>query len=287
MRDLYQEVTTKILSQLEAGIVPWVRPWKEGNHGNIALPHNAKTRRAYSGINIPLLWMGGGAYAANGWLTYKQAQEMGGTVRKGERGTTVVYADRFIPKSEKDKGDDARFVWFLKAYTVFNVEQCDGIDAAPSAPAPTLPQMHDAADALITATGARIVVGGDHAFYAPHQDYIAIPPMPAYHDQINWYRTAFHELGHWTGHKDRLARDFSSRHGDYAYAAEELVAEMCAAFTCASLGIQPTVRHADYIGNWIGAMQEDNKIIFKAASAASKAADYLLRHEPVDVKIAA
>jgi len=283
--DIYTTVTNRIVAELEAGSVPWVQPWT-GSAGTaaIGLPQNATTGRSYSGINILLLW---GAIAAEhyprqAWLTFKQALELGGHVRKGERGTTVVYASRFIPKGEQaqaqETGEEPRGVPFLKTYTVFNIAQCDGLpeklqhDGPPADTDVILPEVED----LICATGADFRVGGDRAFYAVGPDYVQVPPPQAYYESLDWHRTALHELTHWSGSPRRLARDQTGSFGSVRYAHEELVAEMGAAFTCSVLGIQPTVRHSDYIASWLSVIREDPRAIFRAASAASKAADYLL-----------
>lgn len=288
--DLYTEVTARIVKELEAGRFPWAQPWAaRGEAATIAagLPKNASTGRNYSGINILLLW---GAAIENGfsgqtWLTFKQAKALGGSVRRGERGSMVVYADKFIPKDEQQRvekeGGDANFVPFLKRYTVFNAAQCEGLAEDLTAGAKPLPEC-DAiprAENLIKATGADLRIGGDRAFYVPSQDFIRVPPQPAFFEQINYYRTCFHELGHWTGHASRLNREFKGRYGSHAYAREELVAEMASAFVCASLSITPTVRHADYLGAWLEVLKEDNRAIFNAASLASKAADFILAFE--------
>lgn len=280
---LYQEVTDRIIAELEAGRLPWVQPWGRAKAG-LGLPANAATGRRYSGINILILWgeVIAQGYPAQTWLTFRQALDLGGIVRKGERGCTVFFANRFIPKGEKARaeaeGTDPESVPFLKRFTVFNVAQCDGLPEAMTAGAEPLPerQLIPSAEALITATGADIRIGGERAFYSPAEDYIRVPPQPAFFEQINYYRTCFHELGHWTGHPSRLARDFSRRFGSTAYAREELVAEMAGAFVCAALSITPTVRHADYLGAWLEVLREDNRAIFRAASLASRAADFLL-----------
>lgn len=285
-RDLYQEITDKIVAELEAGTVPWVQPWgKVDGAPACGLPQNAATGRAYSGINILLLW--GEAFergfGSGSWLTFKQVQELNGSVRKGERGTGIVYADRFTPKDQgageagKAQGDDTREVWFLKRYTVFNADQCEGLPDKLSARSAELPEREQIphAEALIAATGADFRIGSERAYYAPSQDFIQVPPQPAFREQINYYRTCFHELGHWTGHASRLDRKLTTSFGTKDYAREELVAEMASAFLCASLGIVPTVRHTDYLGSWLKVLKEDKRAIFKAASAASKAADYV------------
>lgn len=282
--NLYDEVTNRIICELEAGRFPWVQPWDSHVAGGPGLPVNALTARRYSGINILLLWGAAisGGYGSQGWLTFNQARQAGGMVRKGERGTTVVYADRFIPEAEKTRavetGQDARAVPFLKRFTVFNVAQCEGLrEGLVSDPVP-LPEREIVphAEELIAATGADFRIGGDKAYYAPGSDHVQVPPQPAFRDQINFYRTAFHELSHWSGHRTRLNRDQTGGFGSKPYAREELVAEISAAFICASLGIMPTVRHADYVGSWLAVLREDNRAIFRAAGQASKAADFIL-----------
>ena len=283
--DLYQTVTNKIIAQLEAGAVPWVQPWgRDGIQTPFGLPQNAATGNTYSGINILLLW--GAAIetqrSTQTWLTFKQALGLGGCVRKGERGTTVCYADTFIPKVEAERaqatGDHPQRIGFLKRYTVFNADQCEGLpdhlyeNAAPLPQCEAIPR----AEALIKATGSDFRIGGDKAFFMPSDDFIQVPPQPAFRDQIDYYRTCFHELGHWTGHKTRLDRALTGNFGSKDYAREELVAEMASAFICAAQDIIPTVRHADYLANWLQVLKEDKRAIFRAASLASKAADFVL-----------
>ena len=282
---LYDEVTATIITQLEEGVFPWVRPWSKAK-ASLGLPRNAVTKRAYSGINVLILWgaVVEGGYPSQDWLTFRQAQATGGCVRKGERGRTVFYADRFIPKGEREQvesSDEARSIPFLKRFTVFNAAQCDGLpEGLVTQPAP-LPEreLHRAAEDLISATGADFRIGGAQAFYSPSGDFVMVPPQPAFHHQIDYYRTALHELGHWTGHGSRLDRDQTGRFGSAPYAREELVAELASAFLCAALGIEPTVRHADYLGNWLEVLRADNRAIFRAASQASNAAEFLLQCE--------
>ncbi|WP_192361452.1 ArdC family protein [Mesorhizobium mediterraneum] len=286
---LYDDITNKIIAELEAGRVPWVQPWGTvGAKAPLAMPVNAATGRAYSGINVLILW---GAviehgFPVQGWLTFRQALSLGGHVRRGEHGTTVVYADRFFPDDEKKRaretGEEAKAMPFLKRFTVFNVGQCenlpDDLAAAPSAPEPGL--IEPTVEALIKATGIDFRIGGNSACYVPAQDYVRVPPPQAYFEPINWHRTALHELGHATGHASRVGRDLGGAFGTKRYAFEELVAEMNAAFCCASLGIAPTVRHADYLVSWLEVLREDNRAIVRAASQASKAADWLLTFLP-------
>lgn len=284
---LYDEVTQTIIAQLEAGVYPWVQPWSTVAAG-VGLPRNAISGRPYSGINVLILWgaLIEGGYPSQDWLTFRQALAAGGCVRKGERGRTVFYADRFTPHKDQTQGheqgggeDEAiRSIPFLKRFTVFNVAQCNGLPERFTAAPQPLPERkpHDAAEALIAESGADFRIGGGEAFYVPALDFVQVPPQPAFAHQIDYYRTALHELGHWTGHRSRLDRDQTGGFGSAAYAREELCAELASAFLCAALGIPPTVRHADYLANWLAVLRADNRAIFKAASAASKAADFLL-----------
>lgn len=283
-QSLHDAVTARIIAELEQGRFPWVQPWASSSGGTpLGLPQNASTGRTYSGINILLLWAAAieQGRPSQRWLTFKQALALGGNVRKGEKGTMVVYADTFVPKAEHEKasasGEDARRVGFLKRFTVFHVEQCEGLPPDPDAsPLPGHTEVLPQVEAVIASTGADIRIGGEMAFYSPSHDFIQVPPQQAYFEPINWYRTVLHELGHHSGHISRLNRDFSGRHGSQAYAREELVAELCSAFLCAELGVVPTVRHADYLGAWLEILQGDNRAIFQAASMASKAADFVM-----------
>lgn len=257
--NLYDEVTARIISELEAGRLPWVQPWGKDGATGPGLPRNALTARPYSGVNVLILW---GAVIEHGWpsqswLTFRQALEAGGCVRRGERGLTVVYADRFTPEAEKERasreGGDPKAVPFLKRFTVFNVAQCEGLRAGLADDPAPLPEREivPVAEEVIAASGVEFRIGGDKAFYAPDPDFVQVPPQPAFFEQVNYYRTCLHELTHATGHAKRLGRDLRNAFGSKDYAREELVAEMGAAFLCATLGIQPTIRHADYIGAWL------------------------------------
>ena len=257
---LYQEITDKIIAELEAGRVPWVQPWGTvAANASLAMPKNATTHRQYSGINVLILW---GAviehsFSTQNWLTFRQALSLGANVRKGEHGTTVVYADRFVPDEERRRadrdGDEPSAIPFLKRFTVFNTDQCENLPPElTTAPAPVpegliLPH----AEALIRATGIEFRIGGERAFYSPVHDFIQVPRPEVYFEPINWHRTALHELAHASGHTSRLNRDLSGSFASKKYAYEEIVAEITSAFMCASLGIVPTVRHADYIGSWL------------------------------------
>ncbi|GAA0746701.1 MULTISPECIES: ArdC family protein [Sphingomonas] len=197
------------------------------------MPSNAVSGRSYSGINVLILWAAAidGGYAGQRWLTYRQAEAAGGHVRRGEKSTVVCYADRFTPKDEAERtqGEDpeARTIAFLKRFTVFNVDQCDGVPEAmtsiPVLPDPVLAIAE--ADRVIAASGAGFRIGGSEAYHSPSQDFVQVPPQVAFHDPVNWYRTALHELGHFTGHRSRLDRDQSGAFGSASYAKEELVAD--------------------------------------------------------------
>lgn len=287
--NLYREITDRIVTQLEAGCVPWVQPWSTGlGTAAVTMPRNAATVRAYSGINVMLLWASGieAGYPTQRWLTFRQALSFGGCVRRGERGTPIVYADRFTPQDERARaardGDDARQIAFLKRFTVFNVAQVEGLPADLTVPPP--PPREDLIAprfrALMEASGVTIRIGGDRAFYRPADDVVVLPPPEAFHKPVNFHRTAAHELSHAVGHPSRLNREMKGTRGGVCYAREELVAEISAAYVCASLGIVPTVRHADYIGSWLHVLREDDHAIVRAASHASKAADWLLGRLP-------
>jgi antirestriction protein ArdC len=202
---LYQEITDKIIAELEQGRVPWVQPW--GNTGApLGTPRNAATQHPYSGINILILWMActERGFTGQNWLTFRQALKIGAHVRKGEKGTTVVYTDRFVPYRERtraaDAGDEPEAIPFLKRFTVFNADQCEDLPADIAPPPSLAPRenlMLPQAEALIRATGADIRIGGNSAFYVPSADYIQVPPPSSYFEPINWHRTVCHELGHY------------------------------------------------------------------------------------------
>ena len=231
--NIYDQVTARIIAELEAGRLPWVQPWAKAGEGagcGPALPRNALTGRNYSGINILLLWgeVIAKGYPSQNWLTFRQALEAGGNVRKGEHGTCVVYADRFIPEAEKararESGGEARAVPFLKRFTVFNIAQCEGLEGRTAADPVPLPEREivPVAEAVIAASGVDFRVGGDKAYYMPSLDVVQVPPQPAFFEQINYYRTCLHELTHATGHAKRLNRDLTNGFGSKDYAREEL-----------------------------------------------------------------
>jgi antirestriction protein ArdC len=283
--DVYQRITDRIVAELEQGVRPWLKPWNaEHAAGRITRPLRANGI-PYQGINTVMLWSAAVAsgYAAPIWMTFKQAQELGAHVRKGEKGQLVVYADR-IRRTERDEetGDEQeREIPFMKGYTVFNVEQIEGLPAhfyAPAAPRLDPVQRIEHAEAFFAATGADIRHGGNQAYYAVTHDYVQMPPFETFRDAESYYATLAHECTHWTRHPSRLERDFGrKRWGDEGYAMEELVAELGSAFISADLdlSLEPRADHAAYIGNWLKVLKDDKRAIFTAASHAQRAADYL------------
>ncbi|OXC78638.1 ArdC family protein [Caballeronia sordidicola] len=282
--DVYTRVTDKIIADLEQGVRPWVKPWKAGNiEDRITLPlrHNGVP---YRGINVLLLWgetMENG-YRSNRWMTFKQALELGGNVRKGERGSLVVYANKIHKTEAGDNGEEIeRDIAFMKGYTVFNADQIEnlpeGYQVQPDAARPEPLQLIERAEAFFAKTGAIIRRGGNRAYYAPLLDVVQMPSADAFKDAESDAATQAHELTHWTSHPARLDRQLGKRFGDQAYAAEELIAEMGAAFLCAQLGITPEIRedHASYLDHWLTVLKADKRAIFTAASQAQRACDYL------------
>jgi antirestriction protein ArdC len=279
-RDLYAEVSARICAELERGAAPWVRPWSATPGANT--PCNAVTNRPYSGCNVVLLWMAANAgYRTPRYLTFKQAVDAGGNVRKGERGTKVYFVKQLQVRDESDENDATRIVPMMREYTVFNVDQCDGLPERVVSVSKVRPRNPDERDATIddflACSGATIREGAGEAYYRPSDDYISLPRFEAFKSAAHFYGVAFHELGHWTGHKSRLDRDLRHRFGERSYAAEELVAELCAAFLCAEFSIDGDLRHAGYIASWIGLLKADSRAFFTACGKAQAAADYLRR----------
>ena len=278
-RDLYAQVSTRIVAELESGAAPWVKPWSATPGQNT--PCNAATNRPYSGCNVVLLWMAQAAgYRTPRFLTFKQALELGGNVRKGEHGTKVYFVKQL---QVRDKGADdesaTRVVPMMREYTVFNVDQCDGLPDRVLTLGEVKVRNQDERDATIDeflgSSGVEIREGMAEAYYRPGADFISLPRFEAFKSAATFYATAFHELGHATGHKSRLDRDLRHRFGERAYAAEELVAELCAAFLCAEFSLDGDLRHAGYIQTWISLLKADSRAFFTACSKAQAAADYL------------
>ena len=283
--DIYSSVTNRIITDLEAGVRPWIRPWQaEHAARRITRPlrHNGLP---YAGINILMLWVAActEGYSAPIWMTYRQAKELGAHVCKGEKGTQVVYANTFTrTETDAETGEEcAQDIPFLKAYTVFNAAQIEGLPAHYYAlPEPRFdgPQRIEHADAFFTATGAEIRHGGNKASYSVALDRIRMPVFEAFRDAESYYATLAHEVTHWTLHPSRLTQDFGrKRWGDEGYAMEELVAELGAAFLSADLELTPEPRedHAAYIEHWLEVLRRDKRAIFTAAAHAQRAVEFL------------
>jgi antirestriction protein ArdC len=288
--DVYTRVTNRIIADLEAGMPTWLKPWSaEHLAGNITRPLRGNGL-PYKGINVFMLWAEATTrgYVCPIWMTYRQAQEIGGQVRKGESGSLVVYADKIVRTESNLLGEETeRAIPFLKGYSVFNCEQIDGLPSHYYGTAPKLDasQRIAHADQFLTGSKADIRHGGDRAYYAIHPDYVQMPPFEAFRDPASYYATLAHELTHWTRHPSRLDRDFGrKRYGDEGYAREELVAELGSAFLSADLGLTPELRpdHAGYIASWLEVLKGDKRFIFTAASHAQRAVDFLHDVQAVD-----
>jgi antirestriction protein ArdC len=276
MKDIYTEVTNRIISALEAGTPPWICPWRYGT----ALPSNLATGKPYRGINVLMLSIEADTrnYSDSRWVTLRQANELGAKVRKGEHGTSIVFFKmKEVGDEVETDAEPRRVVPLLRSYTVFNASQLEFLpEKFELRPSPTVWQPLGEAEQLLYETGAVIRHGGNRAFYSPSEDIIQLPPETWFDEPDSYYAVALHELVHWTGHPRRLCRVLGRRHGIEPYAMEELVAEMGAAFLCAHVGIPARLEHASYIDSWLDALRRDKRLIFTAASAAQKAADFVL-----------
>lgn len=285
--DIYAEVTARIIAQLEEGIFPWARPWdpsKASAGSAFDMPRNPTTNNCYTGVNVLLLWIAAAkrGYGSNLFLTYRQAQSVGAQVRRGEASIGIVKAGTFTPKGEREaakaENREPGQVPFLKTHRVFNADQIDGLPDELTAPppAPDLSTTDARIRAILDGLGCRQIHGTSTACYVPAIDTIQLPAPDQFEDVSSWAAVAAHEACHAVGGPSRLNRDLSGAFGSAAYSREELVAELGAAFVCAALGIEPNVRHADYIGHWVKVLRDDRRCVVQAASAASKAADYML-----------
>jgi antirestriction protein ArdC len=280
--DVYEKVTQAVVRLLERGVKPWTQPWSAAGGGALPLRHNGQ---GYRGINVLILWGQAqeAGYGSPYWMTYRQAQLEGGQVRKGERSTQVVYYGTSAKDAEPAEGEDGpKLFRFIRTFNVFNAEQIDGLSerfyGRPVVATPAADRI-PALEAFVAKTGAEIHTGGGRAFYRIDQDFIQTPEIAAFRDAEQFYATLNHELTHWTRHSSRLDRDMGCKTwGDAGYAAEELVAELGAAFLGAELGLRPDhiEDHAAYIASWLKVLQDDRRFIFTAAAKAQQAADYLL-----------
>lgn len=282
--NVYETVTQNIIAAIESGAGEFRMPWHRASTPD-AMPCNASTGADYRGSNVLSLWVAGmmKGYASNRWATYKQWAAMGAQVRRGEKATVGLYFNT-IERENETTGDVSK-IPFARAFYVFNADQVDGYQVET---APRVDQVAAiaAADGVVQATGAKVTHSGGRAFYRPSTDEIYMPERAAFigtdtsSPTESYYSTLLHELTHWTGHERRLSRDFtrSKRFGDAAYAGEELVAELGAAFLCARLGVTnaPRADHAQYLASWLQVLKEDSRAIVRAASDAQKAADYIL-----------
>lgn len=275
MKDIYKTVTDRIITALEAGTPPWICPWTD----HTALPSNLATGKPYRGINVLMLSIESmsQSYGDTRWLTFKQANEVGARIKQGEHGTQIVFFKPLAVGEKPDTDDEQRKVIpILRSYTVFNARQLEFLpERFELRPSPVWQPIAEA-DQLIYETGAVIQHGGNRAFYRSSDDVIQLPPPAWFSERDDYYAVALHELCHWTGHPRRLNRVLGRRHGIEAYAYEELVAEMGAAFLSAHCGLPARLEHASYIDSWLDALRRDKRLIFVAAGAAQKAADYVL-----------
>lgn len=287
--DVRQIITDRIISMLEKGEGYFRERWSRASqHG---MPRSGKTGNAYKGINVLVLWDAAleNSYASNVWLTFKQAQEMGAQVRKGEKGTMCVYFE-MVQKKAKANEDEADFFPMCKAFWLFNVAQIEGLPADITATDEKKSQeifdQCELGEMLLRTSGARIAYGFDSAMYSPSKDMIGMPDKNKFFSAEDYYSTAVHELTHWTGHETRLNRVFGKRFGDDAYAMEELVAEISASFLCAELGfINKTIpNHVSYIESWLKVLKNDKNAIFTAAKQANLATTYLLEKAGLTAK---
>lgn len=287
--DVYTRVTDRIVAQLEQGVRPWTRPWNaEHAAGRITRPLRCNGE-AYRGINVLMLWDSADSqgFGCPIWMTFQQAKQLGGFVKKGEHGSSVVYASSFRKTDTNDAGEEVdQEIPFLKEYTVFNVEQVEGLPdrfyQTQQQPNTSIERIAHA-DEFFRNTQAEIQEGGNQAFYSISKDFIRMPKLETFRDAESHAATLAHELTHWTRHTSRLDRDLGrKRFGDAGYAMEELVAELGSAFLCADLSLTPEDRddHAAYIESWLKVLKEDKRAVFSAASHASKAVDFLHSLQP-------
>jgi antirestriction protein ArdC len=289
MTTTYPSVTDRIVAMLENGTRPWSRPWTSESPISAPLARPLRVNgQAYTGANVLNLWAAASVrgFSSRYWMTFKAAKEMGAHVRKGARAELAFYVGQHGVQKEGEAEESERVISFLRAYHVFNADEIEGLPArylgnAPVIPVPTAARMQYV-DRFIDGTGAAISHGGDRAYYMPSMDAVRMPHFEQFRRPEGYYSVLLHELTHWTGHANRCARDLSGRFGNEAYAVEELVAELGAAFLCADLAIsaEPREDHASYIASWIKVLRNDNRAIFRAAALAEKAAGFLHGCQP-------
>lgn len=288
-KDVYQQITDTIIQQLEAGTVPWQKSWKE-THTGFSMPKNFVTGNSYHGINILLLWCAAKEkqYTSNEWASFKQWSSKKEAIRKGEKGNMIVYADTF----EKEIDGELQKIPFLKQTVVFNRCQLASYTqplVSEIENKKSLVDKIDSAEDFIANTFAEIEHRDGAAFYSPKEDKIYMPLVNTFFDTENctasegYYSTKFHELTHWTGNSKRLDRKIKNKFGTHAYAEEELVAELGAAFLCSEFEMSNAGKenHAAYIANWLTVLNDNKHFIVSAASEASKAVEYMKDMQPL------
>ncbi len=288
--DVHQEITDRIVAAIEAGAGEFQLPWIRNKGGSMKRPVNIASANPYNGVNIVSLWVAAQAndYPSHLWGTYRQWQERGCQVRRGEKSSLVVFYKKLeFEQRDEDTGETQQAERLMaRASFVFNAAQVDGFELEPDEALPDEPAFDPIgrAEAFAKSTGAKIEEGGDRACYVPSSDIIRMPERRRFTGTETttlaegFYSTLCHELVHWSGAKHRLDRDLTGRFGTESYAMEELVAELGAAFLCGDLSITPEPRtdHAQYIANWLTVLKSDKKAVFAAASKASEAANWLL-----------
>ena len=282
MSDLHQEVTDKILALIEAGTPPWRCGWRQSTPSG--MPANPFAGRSYNGINVVLLWAEAQAkgYESAHWATYRQIQAAGGQVRKGEKGTRIIFY-RTLDIAGETADEEGKRIPILKSYSVFNVAQCDGLVTAEAPEPLSEPERDERVERFVANVGAEVRFNAGRAFYSPSEDYLGMPKRGLFHTAESFYATLIHETVHFSGHPSRLDRlKLTARYGSESYAVEELIAELGASFLCAELGINSDLpNHASYLASWLAVMKGDKRAIFKAAAAASQAAQFLKARQPV------
>jgi antirestriction protein ArdC len=291
-RDVYASVTAQIITAIEQGVGTWRMPWHTS--GKFACsPVNVTSRKPYRGINTLCLWAAAESkgYESGEWGTYRQWQERGAQVRKGEKATLVVFWKFANTSAETDDGDDQPVsgsrLLFTRGYSVFNAGQVDGYEPQADTDTPMLERIEQA-DTFFKSVGAVVRHGGNQAFYSPATDHIQMPPFAAFRENVSYYATLAHESTHWTSAAARCDRQLGKRFGDSAYAAEELIAELGAAFTCVHLGLstEPREDHAQYLQSWLRVLKADSRAIFTAASKAQQACDWMITRAAESARVA-
>lgn len=274
-RDIAQEITDQILNEIETGVMPWTKPWTTAG-----LPRNAESLRHYRGVNMLVAGILGElrGYETPCYLTFNQVKKLGGAVKAGSKGLPIIHYSTFEVEDKSDP-DKTKHIPILKHFTVFNLDQTEGLEALIKLAKPETfkHESIDSIDSLIPKIGAKIEVQGESACFVPGQDLIRLPKLERFKTREEYYSTLFHELIHWTGHADRLDRKLKTKTDKQDYAFEELVAELGAAFLCAHFRLPYQSQHASYIKNWSELLRDDKRAILRASARARDASEYLLK----------